>query len=217
MHTFHVGADGADDGCAPVAANQEPEPSPEAADDTSTCADDASAAAPEPELVTETATNLNTDAATVTTDVAAVISESLDAPIDDDNRLIVRSSSTHPTRGNTRRNENPDNNGPLNKPKTWRKIIDTCFRNKNSLTHLWTKEVAPRIGIPCPYGNTMINPVTSKDIVDHLKAFGTALKSFYETDDSDAIRHILQMLCTCDACTIGFCVITIERELRITS
>jgi hypothetical protein len=214
--TFHLGAGEADDGGAPVAANQEPDPSPETTDDTSTGADDVTAADLEPDPVPESTSDLTVDTAAVAVDTAAVINESSDdAPTDFENRLVLRSSSVDPVGGNTRKNEHHDEDSPLIDPKTWRKIIDKSFRNNECLIHLWKNEVVPRIGITCPYKIKVLTLKDRKGIEARLKAFGRALKPYYTSKKTPEIDQVLTTLCASDRIGINKCAVLVEQYLGI--
>jgi hypothetical protein len=202
-----IGADGVDDGSAPGAAGREPGPSPETADSVTAGADDAAAFDREP-------VGQTVDAITA---VTAVVEETFDDTPNTitETCLVLHASSADTIRGHIRTNENPCDDGPLTDPKTWQKVIDRCFRNNQSLTHLWKEEVAPRVGIPCPIGRTYVDLKAGKIIAPRLKAFGIAMKPYYETNDSLGIKRILDTLCTCNFDNIRMCAVFTEQYLKL--
>ncbi len=163
-----------DVGGAPIAADEELDPHTETPADTNTDANDAAVSELDP--IPETTGNPNIDTNEVAADTVA--DESSDsASADTETSLVLRSSSTDVIEENI--SEQIDKDSPLTDPKTWRNIIDTCFRNNQCLTHLWKNEVVPRIGITCPYDDTVEKPENMVGIAACLKAFGLALKPYY--------------------------------------
>ncbi len=101
----------------------------------------------------------------------------------------------------------------LTDPDTWRKILNDGFRVKRSLTQIWKDDLAPLIGVPCPFELKITKLGYLDAAVPRLRSLGVVLKQYTHSDRE--LNWIIDSLENCNRDIVVPLMVKIERFLKL--
>jgi hypothetical protein len=102
---------------------------------------------------------------------------------------------------------------PLTDPEAWHRILVRSFLYHHDLTQIWKNEIAPSMGIPCPFIGKGFTFERLTLIALQLNAFGSALKRFDLTNAT--LVKIKKNLLHCTNMQTMICIREVEEYLGL--